>query len=305
MNEIDGTPENTSLKRLEANRRNCRKSTGPRTTRGKANSRMNAVKHGIYSVPVVVNGMQVRERSKEFQELRNRLWEELEPVGPLEEMLVDRIVTAHWRIQRALTAETGEVALSVDGGHWARVKREPEAFRRLFNGLCDPVVEMERSALGLGYLIRALEELRAEVTRDGELTEEALGHLRRRFCGVENSLTRELAGMRDAVAANPEGSGAEALKAQQQRAVVGRIDGKLNWYQEKIQGCEEREENEEDARQAAEILPSAAVLDKILRYETTVERQLYRAMNQLERVQRRRNGDAVPPPITMDVSGKL
>jgi hypothetical protein len=68
---------------------------------------------------------------------------------------------------------------------------------------------------------------------------------------------------------------------------------------------EEREENEEAARQAAEVLPSPPVLDKILRYEATVERQLYRAMNQLERLQRRRNGEEVPPPITMDVSRRL
>ena len=67
----------------------------------------------------------------------------------------------------------------------------------------------------------------------------------------------------------------------------------------------DREEKEEAARQAAEVLPEPAVLDKILKYEGTLERQLYRAMNQLERVQRRRHGEAVPPPITMDVSGRL
>jgi hypothetical protein len=32
--------------RLEANRRNAQKSTGPRTARGKAQSRMSGLKHG-------------------------------------------------------------------------------------------------------------------------------------------------------------------------------------------------------------------------------------------------------------------
>ena len=63
-----------------------------------------------------------------------------------------------------------------------------------------------------------------------------------------------------------------------------------------------REQAEESARQAAAVLPSADTLDKILRYETTLERQLYRAMNQLERLQRLRQGEAVPPPLTMEVS---
>jgi hypothetical protein len=35
--------------RLEANRRNARKSTGPRTARGKAQSRMNSLRSGSYS----------------------------------------------------------------------------------------------------------------------------------------------------------------------------------------------------------------------------------------------------------------
>jgi hypothetical protein len=48
--------------------------------------------------------------------------------------------------------------------------------------------------------------------------------------------------------------------------------------------------NEEEARQAAAVLPSMEVLDKIMRYETKLGRQLYRAMNQLERLQRIRRG---------------
>jgi len=36
-----------------------------------------------------------------------------------------------------------------------------------------------------------------------------------------------------------------------------------------------------------------------MRYETKLERQMYRAMNQLERLQRRRLGEVVPPPLSM------
>jgi hypothetical protein len=37
-----------SVLKVEANRRNALKSTGPRTAQGKANSRKNAVKHGLF-----------------------------------------------------------------------------------------------------------------------------------------------------------------------------------------------------------------------------------------------------------------
>jgi hypothetical protein len=38
------------------------------------------------------------------------------------------------------------------------------------------------------------------------------------------------------------------------------------------------------------------------RYETAIENKLYRALNQLERLQRMRRGDAVPPPASLDVN---
>jgi len=53
------------------------------------------------------------------------------------------------------------------------------------------------------------------------------------------------------------------------------------------------------------VLPSAAILDKILRYETIINRQFYRAMDQLERLQRRRQGEDVPPPVNMEISRRL
>jgi len=73
----------------------------------------------------------------------------------------------------------------------------------------------------------------------------------------------------------------------------------LQWRKDR---CEKREAAEEEARQAAAVLPSPEVLDKIMRYETTLQRQMYRAMSQLERLQRMRQGEAVPAPMMMEMS---
>jgi hypothetical protein len=42
-------------------------------------------------------------------------------------------------------------------------------------------------------------------------------------------------------------------------------------------------------------------LQKFQRYETAIENKLYRALNQLERLQRMRRGDKIPAPATADV----
>ena len=38
------------------------------------------------------------------------------------------------------------------------------------------------------------------------------------------------------------------------------------------------------------------------RYETNLEKRIYRAMNQIERLQRIRKGEEIPPPINMDLN---
>ena len=40
---------------------------------------------------------------------------------------------------------------------------------------------------------------------------------------------------------------------------------------------------------------------KLSRYETTIERGLYKALNELQRLQAVREGDDVPAPVAVDV----
>jgi len=46
----------TSDKKAEANRRNARKSTGPKTSEGKAAVRLNAIRHGLLLQDVLLPG---------------------------------------------------------------------------------------------------------------------------------------------------------------------------------------------------------------------------------------------------------
>jgi len=41
--------------------------------------------------------------------------------------------------------------------------------------------------------------------------------------------------------------------------------------------------------------------DRFFRYETMLERGIYKALHELERIQARRNGEKVPPPIALDI----
>jgi hypothetical protein len=94
----------TSQRQKDANRRNAQRSTGPRSLEGRARSAMNAVKHGLTASRHMLLSS---EDTAEYEALAERLHDDLEPDGPLEEILIDRILAATWRLLRAQRIEAG------------------------------------------------------------------------------------------------------------------------------------------------------------------------------------------------------
>lgn len=100
-----------SQRQIDANRRNARKSTGPRTTGGKETSRENALKHGLASRRTILPV----EDAAEFHQLRAELIGSWNPVGKQELLLVDHIAFSHWRMLRGRAAEFGIFNLEIEG----------------------------------------------------------------------------------------------------------------------------------------------------------------------------------------------
>ena len=91
-----------SAAQIDANRSNAEKSTGPRTPEGKEKACQNAVKHGLFAREGVIRG----EDEGEFEMHQERLLDQLNPVGALEEILAERIVDLSWRLKRAVQDQT-------------------------------------------------------------------------------------------------------------------------------------------------------------------------------------------------------
>lgn len=289
-----------SSKQLAANRNNALKSTGPKTPEGKAASKMNALKHGICSREVLVHGVNITESRRELESLYERFWEDLNPVGPMEEVLVDEIVTAYWRKLRALKAESGEIALSVDQGQLRRSNHNTK-FQVLQWGLTGDVISaMHQSALGNSVQANWLRELRAQLERTGELTGEDLKKFI--FEDQRSPIAMEMEKLRVKFSQAADAVDPASWREETKREALAYIDRQLAMRGFSQAVCEKREKVEEESRQAAAVLPETEILDKILRYEAKLERQMYRAMSQLERLQRIRRGETVPPPLGMEVT---
>src|SRR5262245_7586629 len=83
-----------SIKQLDANRANAKRSTGPRT--GKARSRANSWKHGLTGKRLVIEG----EGASNFDELRASLLDDHDPQSVFECELVERLARILWPLRR-------------------------------------------------------------------------------------------------------------------------------------------------------------------------------------------------------------
>ncbi len=109
---------------------NGRKSRGPVAQRPKAVPRFNATRHGILARHLLVgdrDGFDL-ERPDELRQLHAQLRAELAPVGIVEELLVERILAAYWRLRRVLVHEQHRVSrgteANIRGDFWQRAVRK-------------------------------------------------------------------------------------------------------------------------------------------------------------------------------------
>jgi hypothetical protein len=100
----------TSLKQIEANRRNSLKSTGPKTDAGKQASRCNAVRHGL-TAETVIGALEDAEDYKAFEAA---VTADYDAQSAVERELVLRLASLLWRLRRATTIETGLFEIQAD-----------------------------------------------------------------------------------------------------------------------------------------------------------------------------------------------
>jgi hypothetical protein len=95
----------TSQKRIDANRRNAAKSTGPRTPEGKNRSRFNGLRHGLAATVPVLPG----EDPEAFQARVEAVIETFAPRNQVEFDLIERVAATTWSFERAARAEAAQL----------------------------------------------------------------------------------------------------------------------------------------------------------------------------------------------------
>ena len=118
----------TSQAKIEANRRNSLKSTGPRTPEGLSKSSMNALKHGMRSKKQAL----LREDSFAFEN-RLRKWMAIaDPDDDIGEFLVHRFVSLSFEIERVERAYLEGLTSLIENSDESELEAVHELGKRLF-----------------------------------------------------------------------------------------------------------------------------------------------------------------------------
>lgn len=109
-----------SERQIAANRRNATMSTGPQSEGGKRRSSQNSRTHGLFAAQVVGPG----EDREAYQAFHDDLYEDLNPVGAMEEQLVELIIDKLLRLRKIPEIHTGILAFSYYAVRRNRARRK-------------------------------------------------------------------------------------------------------------------------------------------------------------------------------------
>jgi hypothetical protein len=92
----------STLRQIEANRRNAQKSTGPTSATGKAVSSMNALKTGLHAKSIILPF----EKRADLELLIQEHYDQHRPATPEARLLVDDLIYNEWNLRRFRNSET-------------------------------------------------------------------------------------------------------------------------------------------------------------------------------------------------------
>ena len=281
-----------------------RKGRGPRTEQGRQRASRNAVKHGVFSKVVVLRG----ESQVEYERLSAGLWEALQPVGALEELLVDKLAAISWRQRRLLVAEGGEIQKNtefVETDQRDRQHEEAEKFACLLDSFNNQgLIRNIPNPHVLERCVELLVELREQVERDGfslayneEILEKIYGD--REDNRLQEDLYDSYLAWMGTSKVSEEEREREGYASPEQcrKNVLQEIDEEIR----RLKHDQKTRASVQTARTQLEIVsrnvPDGPGLDRLLRYEGSLERSFDRTLSQLERLQRIRLGQPVLPKL--------
>lgn len=280
------------------------KATGPRTEQGKQRASRNATKHGVFSEVIILKD----ESRTEYDRLVSRLWKALQPEGALEELLVEKLATITWRQRRLLLAESAGIRMRMEFAEWDRRNQDKKVAERIGAEPTDEanygLIRKIHNPIVLERCLELLAQLREQVEGDGFRQEGDKSILETIYGSRDENRLREdlfdsYEDWLDTSQIPKEERVCEgyASPSQCRKNVLEEIDQEIL----RLERDQKERATAQTARTKLEMesrnVPDSPVLDRLLRYEASLDRAFDRTLSQLERLQRMRLGQPVLPKL--------
>ncbi len=155
---------------LAAARSNAQHSTGPRSPAAKQNSKLNALKHGLYAAPENERQtmLALGEDPEEFEYLKKELMLSYGPGEILWQKQIDDLARLYWCRERVQRAQAGLKRRALQGIDEWQHRRQQEMARVTFDATQHEMLEVELSestdrGVGLRKTLSYLELVREEI----------------------------------------------------------------------------------------------------------------------------------------------
>lgn len=278
-----------SKKQMQANSRNGKRG-GPKTSAGKKRVSRNATKHGLLASEAVIMSGDGQESANEYAGFVQRLMSDLQPVGVLEEILVEKIAVSCWRLKRSLRAEVGGIRRNLDSVKFYSEQTREQDLLENRNSLfgCD-YKALRKSSGGINCLLDSIEKAIDCVDVDCDVSDHVIDELKKNFGKGKDSITYRCRLMK-AIAESAPSMDDNSIRKYKRKLPMNVLKDEQRVLKELNSNVKLKEALDCESRTLSHNLPSKEDVEKLMRYETTIERQLYRAISHLEHLQKRRNG---------------
>jgi hypothetical protein len=291
-------PKKVTERKKAANKRNAQESTGPKTSRGKHLSSRNAISHGIFAPGMLLPG----ENKEEFDQVLTETINDLCPIGSSEFARAKDLVWIKWRKMRLYLAETGAIA---------KLQADHETMAEMVASTHGP--QYNRAVTDLSRLQGVEERLNStgRVSMEDRDWLRKLSHCEEVTTFLDMLSLFQKEGTQDGVCPNSKkttaagsqqpASGKDAATSEADRDHLRDL---LLQVLQALKRAIQREQlyhsqhmmRRAEGQRNSLLVPQEADLNRFMRYENHLSSLQERHELALERRQRMRRGEKVPPP---------
>ena len=284
----------TTKKQKEANQKNALLSTGPVSSEGKAVVALNAIRHAIFAKDLIVDTGLGKENAEEYHDLLNNLISCLNPNNQMEMLLVEKISIDFWRLRRVIRFESGSIRKFIEDA-----LKDIYSFGKQSNQELDNEIKRKKSLIEWNVkYIKCLQEgsvcfdhpiwkgkdIESDIVEDFYEIARNIDYKKskeeqeRLFLGtfsfeeIKNFVKRH---------------GYSSEKEISSRLIEVYLKQNETMQEEIYELAMKIEKNKEDEALTAKIcaIPKDNNIDKIMKYETSIQRSIYQNLLLLKKLQ--------------------